>query len=209
MNKILQQTVKDKCKDMGLSEESLNGVTEILGGEIADDSTDNAAIEAVANRIVEVAKRMQGEATRWAQGKFPQPTPPVPPTPPTPPTPPAPTESDEMKKWREDMDKRFKAIEDENKLLRAERQKQERTAKIGAAFTKHHIPEYLREYVTVPDSVEDAKIDEYVGGMAQKFVTQQLPGMEDSSRQVASKEETQAAADKFFENLNVKPKENQ
>lgn len=204
MNKILQQKVKDKCKDMGLSEEAVNGITGVLGGEIADDSTDEAAIEAAANRIAEVAKQMQGEATRWAQKN--KPTPPVPPTPPTPP---APTESEEMKRWREDMDKRFKAIEDENKLLRAERTKQERTNKIGAAFTKHHIPEYLREYVQVPDSVEDAKIDEYIAGMAQKFVTQQLPGMDDTSRQVASSEETQAAADKFFEKLNVKPKENQ
>lgn len=203
MNKILQQKVEDKCKDMGLSKEFVNGLTELLGADIADDFTDEAAIETTANRIAEAAKKTQSEATRWAQKN--KPTPPAPqPQPQT-----APTESDEMKKWREDMDKRFKAIEDENKLLRAERQKQERTAKIGAAFTKHHIPEYLREYVTVPDSVEDAKIDEYVGGMAQKFVTQQLPGMEDSSRQVASKEETQAAADKFFENLNVKPKENQ
>ena len=40
MNKKLQQKVKDKCKDMGLSEEYLNGITEVLGADIADDSTD-------------------------------------------------------------------------------------------------------------------------------------------------------------------------
>ena len=34
MNKILQQKVEDKCKDMGLSKEFVNGLTELLGADI-------------------------------------------------------------------------------------------------------------------------------------------------------------------------------
>lgn len=195
MNKILQQKVKDKCKDMGLSEEFVNGVTELLGADIADDSTDEAAIETVVNRIADVAKRSQGEATRWAQKAKPAPI-----VPPTPPVPPAPTEEEPayFKAFREAQEKRMKALEDSNNTLIAEKAKLERANAIGAAFSKHNIPEYLREYVTVPESVETAKIDEFVSGMAQKFVTQQLPGMNIQGRQVASDEETKAAADSFF-----------
>lgn len=193
MNKKLQQKVKDKCKDMGLSEEYLNGITEVLGADIADDSTDEAAIETVANRISDIAKRSQGEATRWAQKQKP-----VPPTPPTPPTPPSTEEPEYFRSFRQSMETRLEAIEEENIALKAERTRQKRAAKIAAAFAKHNIPEFLREYVNVPDSVEDAKIEEFVGGMAQKFVTQQLPGMSDTGRKVASNEETKAAAEQFF-----------
>lgn len=195
MNKVLQQKVKDKCKDMGLSEEYVNGITEVLGADIADDSTDEAAIETAANRIADIAKRSQGEATRWAQKKQP-----VQPTPPTPPTPPA-SQVDVnaiLEQVRQETDKRFKKLEEQNATLIAERDKAERSNAIGAAFNKHRIPDYLREYVTVPESVETAKIEEYVVGMAQKLVTQQLPGMSTDGPQVASQQETQAAADAFF-----------
>ena len=195
MNKVLAQKVKDKCKDMGLSEEYVNGITEVLGADIADDSTDDAAIETAANRIADIAKRSQGEATRWAQRK--QPTPPTPPTPPAPPTPPVDAQG-LMDQLRNELDQRMKKLEEANATLIAERNKMERQTAIGAAFSKHNIPEYLREYVSVPETVETAKIEEYVAGMAQKFVTQQLPGMGNTERQVASKQETEAAADAFF-----------
>lgn len=194
MNEILKQKVKDKCKDMGLSEEYLDGITGVLGADVADDSTDEAAIETAANRIADIAKRSQGEATRWAQKQKQPPTP----APVEQPSTSGNEEPEYFKRYREDMDKRLKTIEEENATLRAEKSKQERAAKISAAFAKHNIPEYLREYVSVPDSVEDAKIEEYVGGMAQKFVTQQLPGMSDTGRKVASDEETKAAAEQFF-----------
>lgn len=192
MNKVLQQKVEDKCKDMGLSKEAINGITVLLGGEIADDSTDETAINTVVNRIADVAKQMQGEATRWAQKKQP--------TPPTPPAPPAPSVDVNaiLEQVRQETDKRFKKLEEQNATLIAERDKAERSNAIGAAFNKHRIPDYLREYVTVPESVETAKIEEYVAGMAQKLVTQQLPGMSTDGPQVASQQETQAAADAFF-----------
>ena len=65
MNKELFAKVKDKCKDMGLSEKCLTAITEAMGGSVADDSTDTDAIESTANLIVSVATASQSEATRW------------------------------------------------------------------------------------------------------------------------------------------------
>jgi hypothetical protein len=205
MNKVLAQKVKDKCKDMGLSEDYVNGITEVLGADITDDSTDETAIENVANLIADVARRSQGEATRWAQKRQPQ-TPPTPPAPPQP-TPPTPSkgEPDWAKQMRESLEQRMSQLEQQNATLIAERKHQERSSKINAAFVKFNIPEYLREFVSVPDDVDDTKIEEFVGGMSQKLVAQQLPGMETSGRQVASKEETAAAAENFFK-THVQPK---
>ena len=66
MNKELFAKVKDKCKDTGLSEKYLTAITEAMGGSVADDSTDNDAIESTANLILSVATASQSEATRWA-----------------------------------------------------------------------------------------------------------------------------------------------
>ena len=65
MNKELFAKVKDKCKDTGLSEKYLTAITEAMGGSVADDSTDNDAIESTANLILSVATaRLQGGRTR-------------------------------------------------------------------------------------------------------------------------------------------------
>lgn len=202
MNKTLQQKVKDKCKDMGLSEDYVNGITEILGADVADDSTDEQAIEATVNRIADVAKRSQGEATRWAQAQKNKPAP-TPTLEPTPQPQPGADEPDWFRKWKEDNDKRMKALEDENSNLKAERAKLQRTETINATFAKYEIPDYLRKYISVPDSIEADKIEEYVAGMSQEFVTRQLPGNQ-TQPQVASKQETEAAAEAFFKSK-VKP----
>lgn len=211
MNKILQAKVKDKCKDMGLSEVFVTGITEKIGGTVADDSTDEAAIENVANQIMEIARLSQGEATRWAQ-KQPKPEPPKPeppkPEPPKPeppkPEPPKPEENEllkEFREYREAQEKRIKALEDQNATLAAERAKAERTASINAAFAKHNIPEQLREFVAVPDSIEATGIDGYVAGMAQKIVALQLPklprGVQTNGQEV-TKETTDAIAAKML-----------
>lgn len=67
MNQALFKKVKDLTKDSGVSEKYLQEITEELGGDIADDSTDTEAIEKCANRIAKVVSCTQGEATRWAQ----------------------------------------------------------------------------------------------------------------------------------------------
>lgn len=195
MNKELAKQVKEKCKDTGLSEAYLDSITENLGGDVADDSTDNAAIAAAAERIANTAKLAQGEANRWVDKNKQKNNPPAPiPQP----TPNADDEPPYFKAFREAQEKRLKLLEEQNASLIAERAKNDRAAKVTAAFDKHKIPADFRQYVNPPESVEDDKIDEYVAGMAQKFVTAQLPGMDTGGRQVASTEETKAAADAFF-----------
>ena len=196
MNKTLTEKVKAKCKDMGLSEEYLNGVTKLLGGSIADDSTDEKAIEDCANQIMEVAKASQGEATRWAQKQKPKPEPPAPPTPQTPPAPQPEGEPEWFKAYREQNEQRMKSIEDENNLLKQQRTASERQASITAAFDKYNVPTYLRQHLAVPEDVTD--IDAHVAKMAQDFVTHQLPQTDGGQKKVASKEETEAAANAFF-----------
>lgn len=196
MNKVLAEKVKAKCKDMGLSEEFINGITASLGTDITDDSTDNEAIEAKATLIAEIAKQTQGEGNRYVES-YKKNHPQLPPKPPK-------TEDDGGEepawatKFRQSFEDRIQKLEDKNKELIAEQNKTNRTSKIVAAFDKHNIPSFIREYVSVPETVMDNKIDEFVGGMAQKFITEKLPQMDTTGRQVASKEETQAAADAFF-----------
>lgn len=192
MNKILQTKVTDKCKDMGLSEEYVKGITEKIGGTVADDSTDETAIETVANQIVEIARLSQGEATRWVnknkqKNEPPKPEPPKPeppkPEPPKPEPPKQPVNVEEavkkaMESYTASFEQRVKQLEEQNAKLVAEKSKAERTASINAAYAKHSIPEALREYVAVPETVEAKDIDGYVAGMAQKLVTLKLPTLQ-------------------------------
>ena len=55
MNKLLFEKVKAKCKDNGLSEKYLKAITEKIGGSVEDDSTDETAIEEMANQIADIA----------------------------------------------------------------------------------------------------------------------------------------------------------
>lgn len=210
MNKILQQKVADKCKDMGLSEEYVSNLTQNMGGAVAEDSTDEAAIEGVANQISAVARLSQGEATRWVN-KHKEKNPPVPPTPPTPIVPPADDEPSWFKAYREEQEQRVKALETQNAELAAEKAKQERTASINAAYAKHNIPEALREFVAVPDSVEASAIDGFVAGMAQKIVALQLPKLPHSVQAQAgevTKEQTDAIAKSMIPGRSAKKDEN-
>lgn len=193
MNKILAEKVKSKCKDMGLSEEYINGITESIGADIKDDSTDEQAIDEVANRIAALAKLSQGEATRWAQKS--KQTPPAKNEPQ--PAPPA-GEPEWFTEFRKQNDERMREIENQNIKFFAEKAKQERSSKINESLKKHEIPSFLHEFLSVPDSIEEAKIDEYIAGISQKLTTNQLTDMKSSSRQIASHEDTKAAAEAFF-----------
>jgi len=224
MNKILQDKVKGKCKDMGLSEEYVIGITEKLGGTVADDSTDETAIETVANQIVEIARLSQGEATRWVnknkqKNEPPKPEPPKPEPPKPEPPKPEPTQQTvnveeavrkAMESYTATFDQRVKQLEEQNANLLAEKSKAERTASINAAYAKHSIPDVLREYVTVPDSVEAKDIDSYVAGMSQKLVTLQLPklhgGIKTGAGEV-TKEQTDAIAKTMLPGMATKKAE--
>lgn len=186
MNKELFAKVKDKCKDMGLSEKCLTAITEAMGGSVADDSTDTDAIESTANLIVSVATTTQGEATRWAnkakgtpkskttkkdgeEGNGDD-------TDPNNTDPNKggngggngnPTESEAIKKLQEQID-----------ALKAEKNKGERTATINAAFEKHNIPAFLRERLAKSIS-DDEDVEEAVSALKQDCITNGL--MSDSA----------------------------
>lgn len=66
VNQKLLQVLIGKCKDMGLSEESIQAIAGIASEGLTDGSTDEE-IEARANLFLPAYKTMQGEATRWAQ----------------------------------------------------------------------------------------------------------------------------------------------
>lgn len=68
MHKKLLEVMTAKCKDMGLSTESIQQIAEVASNGLADDAKD-ADVEARANQFVPVLKAMQGEATRWVNAK--------------------------------------------------------------------------------------------------------------------------------------------
>ena len=68
MHKKLLEKLTAKCKDMGLSAESIQQIAEVASNGLADDATDED-VEARANQFVPVLKTMQGEATRWVNAK--------------------------------------------------------------------------------------------------------------------------------------------
>lgn len=211
MNKELFAKVKDKCKDMGLSEKCLTAITEAMGGSVADDSTDTDAIESTANLIVSVATTTQGEATRWAnkakgtpkskttkkdgeEGNGDD-------TDPNNTDPNKggngggngnPTESEAIKKLQEQID-----------ALKAEKNKGERTATINAAFEKHNIPAFLRERLAKSIS-DDEDVEEAVSALKQDCITNGLMSDSAEGAKAASEKQVDEAADALLESITAK-----
>nr|UWG77823.1 MAG: hypothetical protein [Bacteriophage sp.] len=211
MNKELFAKVKDKCKDMGLSEKCLTAITEAMGGSVADDSTDTDAIESTANLIVSVATTTQSEATRWAnkakgtpkskttkkdgeEGNGDD-------TDPNNTDPNKggngggngnPTESEAIKKLQEQID-----------ALKAEKNKGERTATINAAFEKHNIPAFLRERLAKSIS-DDEDVEEAVSALKQGCITNGLMSDSAEGAKAASEKQVDEAADALLESITAK-----
>lgn len=211
MNKELFAKVKDKCKDMGLSEKCLTAITEAMGGSVADDSTDTDAIESTANLIVSVATTTQSEATRWANKAKGTPKPKTTKkdgeegngddTDPNNTDPNKggngggngnPTESEAIKKLQEQID-----------ALKAEKNKGERTATINAAFEKHNIPAFLRERLAKSIS-DDEDVEEAVSSLKQDCITNGLMSDSAEGAKAASEKQVDEAADALLESITVK-----
>lgn len=205
MNKELFAKVKDKCKDTGLSEKYLTAITEAMGGSVADDSTDNDAIESTANLILSVATASQSEATRWANKAKGNPKP----KPndgeggegdkPNPNNKDGngggngnPTESEAIKKLQEQID-----------ALKAEKNKGERTATINAAFEKHNIPAFLRERLAKSIS-DDEDVEEAVSALKQDCITNGLMSDSAEGAKAASEKQVDEAADALLESITAK-----
>lgn len=211
MNKELFAKVKDKCKDMGLSERCLTAITEAMGGSVADDSTDTDAIESTANLIVSVATTTQSEATRWANKAKGTPKPKTTKkdgeegngddTDPNNTDPNKggngggnsnPTESEAIKKLQEQID-----------ALKAEKNKGERTATINAAFEKHNIPAFLRERLAKSIS-DDEDVEEAVSALKQDCITNGLMSDSAEGAKAASEKQVDEAADALLESITAK-----
>lgn len=189
MNKKLFVTVKDLCKDTGLSEKYLTTITEKMGGSIEDDSTDDEAIGKMANQIADIAKETQSEATRWANGKK------------DPKNPKDPADPKNPKDPDNTSEARIKALEDEINGLKGNKAKEERTAAIKAAQAKHNIPEWRMKGLVVP---EDQDPDAYLAGIKQDLITQNLMPADAEGTKAANEKATDELADSLLESITVK-----
>lgn len=207
MNKELFAKVKDKCKDMGLSEKCLTAITEAMGGSVADDSTDTDAIESTANLIVTVATASQSEATRWANKAKGTPKPKT-------------TKKDgEEGNGDTDLDpnkdgngggngnptesEAIKKLQEQIDALKAEKNKGERTATINAAFEKHNIPAFLRERLAKSIS-DDEDVEDAVSALKQDCITNGLMSDSAEGAKAASEKQVDEAADALLESITAK-----
>lgn len=194
MNRTLFVKVKDLCKDTGLSEKYLKTITEKMGGSIEDDSTDETAIEKVANQIAEIAVETQGEATRWANKKDPK-------NPKEPKEPKDPTDPKEPKEPEDEKDARIKALEEKLAKFDADQVKNARTASVQAAITKHKIPEWRTKGLVVPD---DEDPDAYMASIKQDLITQNLMPADTEGAKATNEKAIDEAADSLLESITVK-----
>lgn len=190
MHKKLLETLTAKCKDMGLSAESIQQIAEVASNGLADDAKE-ADVEARANQFVPVLKTMQGEATRWVnarnkgeqqqQQQTPQPKP---------------SEADSV------VQQAIAAIEakygqtlqtqtDTITKLQQQLATNERNSVISAAMKKLGLTETDMEFVTVP---ADANVDEWLGKYKQSLVNRGLKPADSSvSQEVKDKAESEFA----------------
>lgn len=211
MNQELFAKVKDKCKDMGLSEKCLTAITEAMGGSVADDSTDTDAIESTANLIVSVATASQSEATRWVNKAKGTPKPKT-------------TKKDGEEGNADDDDpnntdpnkdgkgggngnpsesEAIKKLQEQIDALKAENNKGERTATINAAFEKHQIPAFLRERLAKSIS-DDEDVEAAVSALKQDCITNGLMSDSADGAKAASEKQVDEAADALLESITAK-----
>ena len=208
MNKKLFEQVKTKCKDTGLSEKYLQAITVKMGGSVEDDSTDEEAIEEVANLIAEVAKESQGEATRWANKQKGNPKKNKQEV----------EEEDDAEEEEEDEtstkskkkkggsnseSEELKAIRKELEELKAERTKGERTKAIASAMEKHKIPAKFRDRLAKSISDEE-DVEEAVAAMKQDFITDGLLPEDSEGAKAASAKQVEEAANSLLESITAK-----
>lgn len=183
MNKKLLELLIAKCKDMGLSEESIQKIAGIASNGLADDATDEV-IETRANEYLPILKAMQGEATRWAQNKNPKPQ-----------------QQEEklneasieaiIKKVTENLSTK---IEEQNTVI-GNLQKQlgesQRNVVIASEMQKLGLTEADMEFVTIP---ADVNVGEYLGKYKQSLVDRGLKPVDSSvSKEAREKAESDLA----------------
>ena len=206
MNKKLFEKIKSLCKDTGLSEKYLKAITEKLGGSIEDDSTDEAAIEEVANLVADVAKESQGEATRWAnknKGKN-KPKKDDDPDDGSDDDPPIKGKGKRKEKKDSDpMEERLKALEEQLAEYKSNEEKGKRSKAIQEAFEKHNIPKHLRDRLAKSFS-DDEDLDEAVSTLKQDLITSGLVSEDSGGAKAASAKQVDEAANDLLDSITVK-----
>lgn len=188
MHKKLLEKLTAKCKDMGLSTESIQQIAEVASNGLADDAADED-VEARANQYEPVLKAMQDEATRWAQKKQqPKPT--------DPPTDPKPKEADDLvaqvvAQMEAKYGTQFQSQQDTINKLQQQLADSQRTQVIGAAMKKLGLTDKDMEFITVP---ADANVDEWLGKYKQSLVDRGLkPADPNVSKEAKDKAEDELA----------------
>ena len=188
MHKKLLEKLTAKCKDMGLSTESIQQIAEVASNGLADDAADED-VEARANQYEPVLKAMQGEATRWAQKKQqPKPTEPQ--------TEPKPKEADDLvaqvvAQMEAKYGTQFQSQQDTINKLQQQLADSQRTQVIGAAMKKLGLTDKDMEFITVP---ADANVDEWLGKYKQSLVDRGLkPDDPNVSKEAKDKAEGELA----------------
>ena len=199
MNKKLFEKVKSLCKDNGLSEKYLSAITEKLGGNVKDDSTDETEIETAANLIADVAKESQGEAARWVQKNKDK----DPKDPKEPKDPKDPKDNGNDPKEPTKFEKRLKAMEDVIAGYKAKEAKEKRMSEINAALDKHKIPSYLRNRLASSIG-DDEDIEDVVASLKQDLITNGLVTDSNEGSKAASEKQVDEAADSLLNSITVK-----
>lgn len=188
MHKKLLEKLTAKCKDMGLSTESIQQIAEVASNGLADDATDED-VEARANQFVPVLKTMQGEATRWVNAK-------------NKPSQqqqqqqqqPKPKEADDVVQavlaaMEEKYGTQLKQQTDTISKLQEQLATGERKALIAGAMRRLGLTEKDMEFVSVP---ADANVDEYLGKYKQNLVDR---GLKPADSNVSQEAKTKAESD--------------
>ena len=188
MHKKLLEKLTAKCKDMGLSAESMQQIAEVASNGLADNATDED-VEARANQFVPVLKTMQGEATRWVNAK-------------NKPSQqqqqqqqqPKPKEADDVVQavlaaMEEKYGTQLKQQTDTITKLQEQLATGERKALIAGAMKRLGLTEKDMEFVSVP---ADANVDEYLGKYKQNLVDR---GLKPADSNVSQEAKTKAESD--------------
>lgn len=182
MHKKLHALLTAKCKDMGLSAESVQQIAEVASNGLEDDASEQD-VEARANQYLPVLKAMQGEATRWANANKNKPANNQQPAP----APPKPNEADDVvaaavaaieAKYGTQLQTQTATIAQ----LQQQLADSQHTASVNAAMKRLGLSERDMEFVTVP---AEANIDEYLGKYKQSLVDRGLKPADTSVSQEA------------------------
>jgi len=204
MNKALFEKVKKLCKDNGLSEKYLQSLTEKMGGSIEDDSTDESAIEEMANQIAGVAAISQGEATRWANRKKDNDAKPKnkqnqetdDEDDPEDKAKPKSKEKSDFEALKELIEKQNAKIEEFQSSLSAK----SRESAIKEAQKKHDIPDWRMKGLVIP---EDQDVDEFLSDIKQDLITEGLVTGDSTGAKTVSDKHVDEAADSLLESITV------